>query len=59
MQFNQECKVLIESMNKQEASAFVKFLRSEISRHQMDITNAVELIHQVVNKFHLEDVLDE
>lgn len=59
MQFSEECKVIIDSMNKTEARSFVLFLRSEIARHKLDIDNAVALIHTVVNKFQLKDVLEE
>jgi hypothetical protein len=54
MEFNAECKVIIDSMNRDEASAFIKFLESEIARHKMDIDNAVELIFKVSNKFNLK-----
>ena len=46
-------KVLIDSMNKDEARAFVKFLRSEITRHLDDILDARELIEKVVERFKL------
>jgi len=42
--FNDEHKVIIGTMNKAEASAFVKFLKSEILRHHDDIKQARELI---------------
>ena len=59
MNFDAENKVIIDSMNECEARAFVKFLRSEIARHKLDIDNAVELIFKVVNKFGLEDMTDD
>jgi len=54
MQFSEECKVIIDSMDENEASAFVKFLKSEIARHKMDIDEATKLICTVVGKFKLE-----
>ena len=53
MKFNEENKVIIETMNAAEASAFVKFLRSEIARHEMDIDNAQVLIYDVTERFNL------
>ena len=44
MIFNEEHKVLINSLNESEASAFVKFLKSEIIRHEEDIKQAKDLI---------------
>ena len=37
MEFNKEHLVIIETMDVYEARAFVKFLYSEILRHQQDI----------------------
>lgn len=51
MQFNEENKVIIESMDKTEARAFVKFLHSEILRHQKDIQQADDLITKVKERF--------
>lgn len=42
-------------MNEVEAKAFVKFLKSEMARHYMDIDNASDLIEEVTKKFKLED----
>ena len=53
MRFDETNKVLIDSMDEKEASAFVKFLKSEIARHKMDIDEAVKLIIKVANKFQL------
>ena len=53
MQFDIEHKVIIDTMDESEASAFVKFLQSEIMRHHMDISNAYELIAKVKLKFNL------
>jgi len=46
-------------MNPDEATAFVKFLQSEIARHQMDIDNARDLIYDVCLKFKIADILEE
>ena len=56
MKFDETNKVMIETMNQTEAMAFIKFLRSEIARHKMDIDNARDLIKEVNQKFEiLED----
>ncbi len=47
MEFNKEHKVLIATLNHDEAEAFVKFLESEIIRHLDDIEQAEELIRIV------------
>ena len=47
MEFNKEHKVIISTLNEAEAEAFVKFLRSEIIRHEDDIELAEELIRLV------------
>lgn len=54
MIFNNQHKVIIESLNQDEARAFVKFLKSEIIRHKDDIQQAWDLI-ALVKKIHLED----
>jgi len=59
MKFDETNKVIIETMNHEEAKAFVKFLKSEISRHQMDIDNARDLIYEVCFKFKIADLLEE
>ena len=51
MRFGKDHKVIIDSMNKTEAKAFVKFLKSEVVRHQEDITQADELMKYVKEKF--------
>jgi len=51
MQFSDECKVIIETMDDAEARAYIKFLYSEISRHKMDIREAKHLIEYVKDKF--------
>ena len=53
MKFDETNKFLIDTMDTSEAKAFVKFLQSEIARHQMDIDNANELILVVRTKFKL------
>jgi len=56
MIFDNENKVIIETMNKVEARVFIKFLQSEIARHLMDIRQAHELIREVKIKFGIEKV---
>ena len=58
MKFNKVNKVIINSMNHDEAVAFTKFLISEIARHKMDIDNAIDLIHRVIDKFQIEEELE-
>uniref|UniRef100_A0A6M3LQ75 Uncharacterized protein n=1 Tax=viral metagenome TaxID=1070528 RepID=A0A6M3LQ75_9ZZZZ len=59
MKFNETNKVIIETMNTEEAKAFVKFLKSEIARHQMDIDNARDLIYDVCFRYRIADVLGD
>ena len=47
MEFNSECKVIISTLSRIEAKAFIKFLESEILRHECDIEQAYELIRIV------------
>ncbi len=56
MKFDEQNKVIIETLNLAEARAFVLFLKSEIARHQMDIDNAIELCYTVINKYDLNDM---
>ena len=44
MEFNSEHKVIIQTLSRIEAKAFIKFLESEIIRHQDDIEQARKLI---------------
>jgi ABC-type molybdate transport system substrate-binding protein len=44
MIFSKDHKVIINTLNPEEAKAFIKFLRSEIIRHGDDIKQAEELI---------------
>ncbi len=53
MDFNQDQKVVVDSLNKTEAKAFIKFLYSEIIRHALDIEQAGKLIDTVKEKFNL------
>lgn len=59
MKFNETNKVIIETMNQSEAIAFVKFLKSEIARHEIDIDNARDLIYDVCLKFKLGDIFED
>uniref|UniRef100_A0A6H2A3I4 Uncharacterized protein n=1 Tax=viral metagenome TaxID=1070528 RepID=A0A6H2A3I4_9ZZZZ len=59
MKFNEVNKVIIDTMNPEEAKAFVKFLKSEMARHQMDIENARDLIYEVCLKFKIADMLED
>jgi len=53
MIFDSDNKVIIESLEPNEAKAFVKFLESEILRHKDDIYQAVDLIETVKERFSL------
>ena len=53
MEFDKEHKVIISTLNPIEAVAFIKFLQSEILRHQGDITDAAKLIRVVEEQFHV------
>lgn len=44
MIFNEDHKVIVSTLTKEEAKAFIKFLASEIIRHQDDINQAKALI---------------
>ena len=50
MTFDEENKVIIETMDAPECKAFIKFLKSEIYRHIQDIEQAQELIGKVREK---------
>lgn len=54
MLFDEANKVIIDTLNKTQAKAFVKFLNSEIIRHALDIQQAYDLIETVKKKFNLE-----
>ena len=53
MRFNKESKVIIESLTEPEASAFIKFLESEVIRHLDDIEQAEKLIETVKEMYRL------
>lgn len=55
MEFSDQCKVIVQSMNRGEAMAFIKFLHSEIARHKMDIQEANKLILHVKDEFAILD----
>jgi len=46
-------------MNQDEAKAFVKFLKSEILRHELDINQARDLIYEVCLKYRIADILEK
>ena len=47
MKFNEQYLVIINTLTRDEASAFIKFLQSEILRHKEDIEKAENLIEVV------------
>ena len=55
MEFNEKHKVIIDTMNEDEARAFVKFLDSEIIRHYGDIEQAKKLRFIVDSKLSMGD----
>lgn len=50
MEFNDKHKVIISTLDRAEARAFIKFLQSEIIRHEEDISKAKALIKYVERK---------
>ena len=54
MKFDETNKVIIDTLDRNEANAFIKFLQSEIARHEEDIENAYDLIRKVAKKFDIE-----
>ena len=54
MKFDDQCKVIIDTMDESEAKAFIKFLASEIFRHMRDIDDARKLVKTVEEKFRLK-----
>jgi len=59
MIFNSQHKVIIDTLNQDEASAFVKFLKSEIIRHEDDIKQARDLIYEVCFQYKIADLLED
>ena len=55
MNFDEDNKVIIDTMNRDEAKVFIKFLHSEILRHEGDIDDAFHLIDFVEKRFNLVD----
>ena len=55
--YTEEHKVLIDSMNQEEARAFIIFLKSAIKRSQEGIDNATDLLYDVCLKFKLGGML--
>ena len=47
MEFDKTNKVIIDSLNSEEAKVFIKFLESEIKRHYRDIQEAKKLITEI------------
>ena len=54
MKLDKTNKVIIDTLDRNEAKAFIKFLQSEIARHEDDIENVYDLIRKVAKKFDLE-----
>jgi len=59
MIFNSQHKVIIDTLTTDEAKAFVKFLKSEIIRHEDDINQARDLIYRVCFQFKIADILED
>ena len=57
MKFNSDNKVITDTLNRQEALVFIKFLCSEILRHKKDILEAENLIETIEKKFGLEGIV--
>lgn len=58
MDFDTENKVIIETMKHAEAVAFIKFMHSEILRHERDIDEAYQTIITVGSMFNI-NVFDD
>ena len=54
MRFDETRKVIIDTLDRNEASAFIKFLESEIARHEEDTNDAYDLIRKVAKRFDIE-----
>jgi hypothetical protein len=59
VKFNKQHKVIINTLSKDEATAFISFLNSEIIRHWDDIKQASDLIGTVAEKFNIEIKIEE
>jgi len=56
MEFNRQNKVIVSTLSQDEARAFIKFLESEILRHEDDIDKAKSLIGYVEKEILKEGV---
>ena len=54
MRFDETRKVIIDTLDRNEASAFIKFLESEIARHEEDTKDAYDLIRKLAKRFDIE-----
>ena len=54
MKFDENNITIVNSLNKEEASAYIKFLLSERARHEDDIRFIDERIKEVKKKFGLK-----
>jgi len=59
LKFDKTNRVIIGTLDKVKAEAFIMFLQSEIARHEDDIKNAYDLIRKVARKFDIELFDDE
>jgi hypothetical protein len=59
VKFNKQHKVIINTLSKDEATAFLSFLNSEIIRHWDDIKQAYDLMKMVAKKFNIEIEIKE
>lgn len=55
MKFAKNHKVIISTLDIPEAKAFIKFLNSEIIRHEDDIKQAKQLIKSVESRIEGEE----
>lgn len=55
MRFNQYDITIIDSMDRKEAIAFIKFLRSEERRHYNDISDIRKKVNEVFKRFNLTE----
>jgi hypothetical protein len=53
MEFDENDITIMESLTKEEAAAYIKFLQSEIRRHARDMIEIEEKIKEVERRFQI------
>jgi len=52
--FDEDHKVIPETLTKETAPVFILFLESEIQRHQEDIDETTDLVKRIKKEFDIE-----